>query len=237
MPVIAEPSIRTHDASPATALPSTPVAGAWQVLVAHDLKNALGTLESQLERLTAAPTPGEARQAHRTCRDLRQRLVGLLTVQRGEAEGGLPAWPTDESPQELLQAMADAASTAADPIAIDVVIAPGAPSFWTYDPRLVRLALDAALHNALRFARHRIVLRASRQSGGLCLEVLDDGPGPGGAATDRDGAHATGLGTALCRLVAQAHSTGGRAGSVTLSAAGIGPNTDQPGARFSLWLP
>lgn len=234
MPVVAEPPVRAPATAPATNAAPAAAAGAWQVLVAHDLKNALGTLEARLERLAAAPDAAEARDAHRTCRDLRQRLVALLTVQRGEADGGLPAWPTDESPQDLLNAVAQAAVPPAG-IRVEAVIAPGAPAFWTYDPRLVRLALDAALHNALRFAQRRVVLRASRRDGGLCLEVLDDGPGPGHAPGVDP--HATGLGTALCRLVAQAHVAGGRTGAIALGADGIGPDAARPGACFTLWLP
>lgn len=214
----------------------------WQVLVAHDLKNALGTLEAQLERLTAEPDPALAREAHRRCRDLRRRLVMLLTVQRGEADGALPCWPTDEDPLDLLRAAArdaaeSAAATGPGPAPRIDVDPAGAPPFWTLDPRLVRLALDAALDNARRFARARIVLQAAVDDGRLVLAVLDDGPGPAATGAAGDAPHGTGLGTALCRAVAQAHVAGDRTGDVGLDDHGLPGPDGRPGGRFRLRLP
>lgn len=218
----------------------------------HDLKNALGTLEDRLAAMVEAPSAEAADQAHRQCRDLRRRLVGLLLVQRGEAEGGLPAWSTDESPSELLQSIAEAPPWVQEHLSLDCRVDAGTPPSWTFDRHLVRMALEAALHNAGRYAVRQVVLSVAPDRGGLRFDVLDDGPGPDTASLHERG---TGLGTALCRAVASAHQVDGRKGEVRLDARGLpraaraaeaasapegaaaGPSRRPRGARFSLWLP
>jgi len=105
-------------------------------------------------------------------------------------------------------------------------LAQSSPAFWFFDSYLVGLALEAAVQNAMRFARSQIVLSARVQAGWLVLSVEDDGPGLG-----TEGAVSTGLGTELCRSIAAAHVNAGRTGKVVLE------NTAQGGARFELWLP
>jgi signal transduction histidine kinase len=105
-------------------------------------------------------------------------------------------------------------------------VAPSSPPFWFFDSYLVRLALEAAVQNATRFARSQIVLGARADDGWLVLSVEDDGPGLG-----TEGALSTGLGTELCRSIAAAHVNGAKTGRLVLE------NRAQGGARFELWLP
>lgn len=190
-------------------------------LVVHDLKNALGSLEASLDTLAGAPEPALARHAHRHCRELRQRFVMFLMLYGNQ--GTMHAWRSDESPQDFLAALC--ARNAPPPGAARLRLA-GAPAdlppYWFFDARLVGLALDAALHNAWRFAREEIVVGARRDGTRLVFTVHDDGPGLGAADA---GEMRTGLGTTLCRAVAEAHD-----GAVTLA--------DRPegGARFELAL-
>lgn len=202
-------------------------APAYAALVVHDLKNALGALEGTLEALQTAPTPDDARRAWRQCVALRQRLAGFLVLQ----EGGSDAVATgvqDESPAALLRRLCDEADPAAGPRprADDHA----APPWWHYDARLVRLALDAALHNARRHAAAEVRIAVAVRNGWLVWQVEDDGPGLAGGRPSDD---ATGLGARLCRAVADAHRDGERRGRVVLK--------DRPaparGARFELWLP
>lgn len=207
-------------------------------LVVHDLKNALGSLEGELVALEADPSQAKARAARRHCVQLRQRFVAFLTLYR--AADDLRAMMSDESPQEFIAGIARHAEPEPGATA-RLMCGPGAtaPAFWYFDPRLVRLALDAALHNALRFARREVVIDSAEVDGWLVISVDDDGPGlgPEGGAVDADdgagdGADwSTGLGTELCRAVARAHRNGDREGRVTLA------NRPQGGARFELWLP
>ncbi len=80
-------------------------------LVLHDLKNALGSLEEQLSRLSVLPNAEDAGAAHHQCQELRLRFVQWLTVEASELNDGqgLPVWCEDESPEDLLQAAAERA--------------------------------------------------------------------------------------------------------------------------------
>ncbi|MDH5340958.1 MAG: ATP-binding protein [Rubrivivax sp.] len=200
-------------------------AGAGAALVVHDLKNELGALEAALERLALAPAAAAASAAHDQCRSLRQRLVMYLTLYGGADE--LRAHCEDESPSELIAQVARRHDRLDLPVAAQADA--DAPSFWYLDRRLVGLALDAAVHNAQRFARSAIRLGALEQDGHLVLSVDDDGPGLDPACPSD--AFSTGLGTALCRAVARAHGCRRADGGVRLA------NRPEGGARFELWLP
>ena len=219
------------------------MAATGAALVVHDLKNALGALEARLATLSQAPDPASAVAAHRECRGLRQRLVAYLVVYGHE--GPLQAHLQDESPLEVMQALLARHAGQAQQLCLPLPDA--APPQWHFDRHLVVLALEAALHNALHYARRRIELQARVDGDCLVFSVLDDGPGPdagyGGAdgADGTDGADgadradradgATGLGTALCRAVAQAHGCTRADGGVRLLTRAEG------GACFELWLP
>jgi len=214
-------------------------------LIAHDLKNALGALEGQLQGLVAAPTAAGVQSAHRHCTDLRREFVQFLTLY-GPGQT-LQALCEDESPIELLSALQRLAqqrqdsqlinpdspplvqiSVAKAPPAGEACVPHGVPPYWYFDRRLVHMALDAALHNACRFARQHITLAARQQAQHLVLSIDDDGPGLG--AID-PGQHSTGLGTSLCEAVARAHHNGTREGRITLA------TLPQGGTRFEMWLP
>ncbi|RZI82555.1 MAG: HAMP domain-containing histidine kinase [Rubrivivax sp.] len=199
-------------------------------LIAHDLKNALGTLESELEALIDQPDPGLAQSAFVHCTELRRQFVQFLTVYG--AGDGLRALCEDESPTDMLKALQHTAAlkrliTPGTP-KVTLADAQGSPSYWYMDRRLVYMALEAALHNAMRFSKHSVVLSAREDQGHLVLTIDDDGPGLGSIDPSD---HSTGLGTALCRAVAQAHQCAGRQGQVKLV------NRPEGGARFELWLP
>ena len=201
-------------------------------LIAHDLKNALGALESQLEGMIDEPTPVAAQRAHMQCAELRRQFVQFLTLYSAES-GGLRALSEDESPQDLLMAMQRIwqLKCQTEHRALDIRITqPGrVPDFWYFDRRLVQLALDAAIHNAQRFARTWIELSVREEAHGLVWQVRDDGPGLGSKNPGTE--HATGLGTSLAEAVAKAHRLGERCGKGSLTS---GPSG---GTTFELWLP
>jgi signal transduction histidine kinase len=194
-------------------------------LVVHDLKNALGQLETQLWTVERQPSAEGVADARRHCEQLRRDLVAFLTLYRGEH---LRAAVGDESPRSLLQSLVESARRSGSRLEIVPGGLASAPPFWFFDPRLVRLALDAALNNACRYARERVRLDAELQDNMLVFSIEDDGPGP---EHSEPGEWSTGLGTELCRAVARAHRNGERVGSVELLARAGG------GARFELRLP
>lgn len=196
-------------------------------LVVHDLKNALGVLEARLEGLAQQPEARTAREAQRLCADMRGRFITFLTLYRDD--GALAACCEDESPRGFLAGLAARIVPPGGAAPARLGACAQAPPFWYFDFRLVRLALEAALHNAWRFARSEVLLDARQEGGYLVLSVDDDGPGLGALDPDGD-ASATGLGTELCRAVARAHGTEERPGQVKLF------DRSQGGARFELWL-
>jgi len=207
-------------------------------LAVHDLKNALGALEGELGALEAEPDRELARAARRHCAQLRQRFVAFLLLYRDS--GDLRALSSDESPLEFLRGIA-AAAPDANEAGASILTRLGsceeAPPYWFFDVRLLRLALDAALHNAWRFARSEVCVDARMEGDFLVISIDDDGPGLGGpdaVAGDEEAVSApwsTGLGTELCRAVARGHNNGSREGWVRLA------DRPQGGARFEIGLP
>jgi K+-sensing histidine kinase KdpD len=209
-------------------------------LIAHDLKNALGGLEAELARMSDAPTPDAARNAHLQCQDLRQQFVQFLTLY-GAEQGQLRALCEDESPNDVLASLQTRwlgrLQASASPLQMLVAMPhPGTPPFAHFDRRLVYMALDAAVHNASRFARTQITLSVQPQvrqgHTGLLYLVDDDGPGLG---HHDDLSTATGLGTSLCHAVAMAHRLGALQGHSELFSQGDADH--RTGCRYSLWLP
>lgn len=199
-------------------------------LIAHDLKNALGSLEGELEALIDEPDPVLAHTAYIHCTELRRQFVQFLAVY-GSSDG-LAAHSEDESPIELLQSLTRMAQIKAMTLPsnprVRLLQDQPAPAFWYLDRRLVSMAMEAALHNASRFANKEVTLRTRQDEDYLVLVVEDDGPGLG-AVDPND--HSTGLGTMLCEAVAKAHRCGDRVGRVSMN------NRPEGGVRFELWLP
>lgn len=200
-------------------------------LIAHDIKNALGSLETELEAMIDEPSPAMAQSAHLHCAALRRRFIQFLTVY-GSAEG-LKTLSEDESPSELLtslQRLTQTRRAAPNAVALNIQISTGTncPLYWYFDRRLVHMALDAAIHNACRFARSEVTLGVRQDADYLVFFIDDDGPGLG-AMDPSDSS--TGMGTNLCKSVAQAHHCQDRVGHISLH------NREQGGARFELWLP
>lgn len=199
---------------------------ALAALIVHDLKNGLGALEAELLTLSEHRTDTPAGQAHLHCTSLRQRFIQFLALYG--VDGDMRAHSADEAPIDLLNLIASHQAPLLAPLALTVDKSPLAPPFWYFDRRLVRLALEAALHNAGRFAKHSIHLSAREDDGRVVFRVDDDGPGL--QPPDPSDPQATGLGTALCEAVAKAHDLPGRPGQVLLG------NRPEGGARFELWL-
>jgi signal transduction histidine kinase len=196
-------------------------------LFVHDIKNQLGVLEAELYLLEAAPDRPRAHSAHRHCAQLRQRLIAYLTLYAAD-ERPLRALAEDESPLGFLGKLLTVASRP-DGAPLRLGDCAGAPPFWYFDARLLLLAMEAALHNAWRFARADVLIDAAQVDSYLVLSVEDDGLGLG--AKDPSAQSSTGLGLALCAAVARAHVNGERQGRVTLLP------RPQGGSRFEIWLP
>ena len=194
--------------------------------VMHDIKNALGALEGMLQVMTVDPTREGAVSARDTCTALRERLIGFLTLYKASSQG-LAARVDAVNPEDFLNGVVREHVHNGPGVRVSVN-AGNMPVLGFFDEHLVGLALEAALHNAARFARSTIVLGCAAQPDGeLVFTVRDDGPGLGAS----EAMPSTGLGTELCKAIAQAHAKGGKRGSVSLE------NHPEGGALFTLRLP
>ncbi len=195
-------------------------------VIVHDLKNALGVLEGKLQQLVDHPARDEALEAHRSCVDLRERLIAFLTLYKASSQGLAPRIEA-LSPEDFLQALARGQRATRPELQLQVDVF-HAPPIAFFDEYLVGLALEAALQNASRFARSTIQLACSTEpDGGVCISVRDDGPGLGVQEEGRS----TGVGMELCAAIANAHYKGDKRGRVNLENAAAG------GALFSMHLP
>jgi len=197
--------------------------------VVHDLKNALASLTSSAghiaERAIGTEIEFDTSRLHATAAALSQRLIAFLTLYRS-GQAGLSAQLRDHTPEDFVREVVGGLVLPPETVAVETARCEDSPPFWFFDDYLTRLALEAAVHNALRFARSKVVLGCGKRDGFLVFWVADDGPGLGA-----DAGPSTGLGTALCRAIAQAHTNQARVGKVVLR------NRSDGGALFELWLP
>lgn len=115
---------------------------------------------------------------------------------------------------------------------------PDTPLWWQGDQRLLDRAMDNLVGNALRYARHEIVVSIAPQGSQIAITVADDGPGIAAEQADRifepfvrlDESRnrrtgGIGLGLAIVRSIVQVHG-----GSIALK-------PGRGGAHFELLLP
>jgi K+-sensing histidine kinase KdpD len=194
-------------------------------IIVHDLKNALGVLEGQLSALSEDLDRQQAVQAHKTCVDLREKLIGFLTLYKA-AEQGLTARIEAVSPDDFLRALLRQHASSRPEVSV-TIDGTAMPAIAFFDEHLTGMALDAALQNALRFAHASIIVACTKSEHDLVFTIRDDGPGLGTAEAQQS----TGLGMALCTAIAAAHQNENRHGSVALQTLADG------GALFTLRLP
>lgn len=200
----------------------------------HDLKNHLAVIEEELETACDHHASPEAKahmlRAREQTAAVLRNLTGQLVTAKARA-GKLHAMSDYAMLAETLdEAVALARLFAPQGVTIEVL--PGnAPAGWFFDRDLVRLALDASLDNACRFAHQRVQVQANAAPEGLCLQITNDLP-PASDANDghNSGRHGTGLGLSVCEAVAAAHHNKGQHGCTRLEL-----QPDQ--AVFSLVLP
>ena len=227
-------------------------------IIVHDIKNTLGMLESELRQMTAAceridalavpvpePVPAlsaadespwqepqapslrqRAVHAHATCLNLQDRLVGFLTLYKASSQGLMPDIEP-VPPEPFLHALLEQLQAASPAVTLSLDLN-AMPAVAFFDENLIALALEAALRNALRFARSRITVGCVQHQDYLSFTVADDGPGLGAAKGKNT---STGLGMELCSAIAMAHIRNDRTGAALLG------NRPEGGALFELRLP
>jgi len=194
-------------------------------IIVHDIKNELALLEGELRQMVATPEAERATHAHGTCLALQEKLIGFLTLYKATSHG-LVAYIDAHSPSDFLAAITARLNFKKQGVRV-TVIEEDMPPVAFFDENLVSLALEAALQNAMRFARSSVDIGCRRGQHCVIFSVKDDGPGIGA----KEDSPSTGLGMNLCDVIAKAHTKGDKKGSVLLS------NDPEGGALFELHLP
>jgi PAS domain S-box-containing protein len=192
-------------------------------VVAHDLRNPLSTITmaSQMMLEIAAPERTMERkqlEIMRRAADRMKRLIAdLLDAKRIES-GGLTV---DPRPEEVATVVGDALEmlrplASSSSLQLDAAVPDGLPRVMV-DPARVQQVLSNLVGNAIKFtpAGGSITVRAELASDGVCLAVVDTGPGIPteqlphifgrfwqGKRTDRRG---VGLGLAIAKAIVEAH--------------------------------
>ena len=184
----------------------------------HELRSPLTAIRTGLEVGLAhpdrAPWPQIARRAVRQSQRLEQLIAELLVLAKADAQQ--PA--ARRQPVDLAALLADlrAAATPAPGISIGLSVPPGTATAGNPEDlsRMFRNLLD----NAVRYARHRVLITAAAGPDGIVVEIADDGPGipPGERervfgrfvrldASREQASGSAGLGLAIAREIAAAH--------------------------------
>ncbi|NUS98788.1 MAG: PAS domain S-box protein [Gemmatimonadaceae bacterium] len=192
-------------------------------IVAHDLRNPLGTIHLAaqfLEELVPADQSIARKQLAplRRARDRMKRLIDdLLDVKRVEA-GTLTVTPRPEPVAGLVEdavSMLDPLAAAAG-LVTEWSVEPDLPPALV-DPQRIQQTISNLVGNAIKFTPRggTIALRARRASDGICFEVADSGPGiPPDELPhifgrfwqgDRGDRRGIGLGLAIARAIVEAH--------------------------------
>jgi signal transduction histidine kinase len=183
----------------------------------HELRNPLTAIRTGLEVGLAhpdrAPWPQIAGRAVRQSQRLEQLIAQLLVLAKADAHQ--PA--ARRQPVDLAALLADlGAATPAPGISIELSVPTGTTTAGNPEDlsRMFRNLLD----NAVRYARHRVLVTAAAGPDGVVVQIADDGPGIPAEERERvfgrfvrldasreQASGSAGLGLAIAREIATAH--------------------------------
>jgi PAS domain S-box-containing protein len=154
-------------------------------IVAHDLRNPLGTILMQaalLRRPAAQPERRSRRPAevieHAATRMTRliQDLLDVTRMEAGQLSVERVCASTRDVVSEAIEAQKALAASAG--LELRAEVAPSVPDTWADRDRLLQ-AFENLIGNAIKFTKHggRIVVGALPQDGELLFWVADTGPG------------------------------------------------------------
>ncbi len=202
----------------------------------HEIKNLLLQLMLRLDAMDS-DSAGVA-DARSLCRRINDRMVQMLLLDELQADK-LKLNLAAHNPADFVEDFVRDATALATGRFIIECCKKQVPDYWFFDRELVEMALLNALHNALRYARRRIVIGVAGAANGLILSVDDDGPGyppsvlhktvEKGAPITKNG---TGMGLFFASVIVEAHKNKDRQGALILQ-----NKEGDSGAVFILQLP
>jgi K+-sensing histidine kinase KdpD len=212
----------------------------------HDMKNSLCLLIQSIENLghTLQDEEGQSAEhlasAHYEASRLNTGLVQLLSLYRA----GLDSLPLNVDEHYIEDVVEELQASNSNYIAHKKMILKvdqQADIVWYLDSDLVSILLNDILINAMRYSDEKILLTVFTEDDYLVFRVEDDGPGYPQSMLDVNSVTMqnydisqgrTGLGLFFARLIAQAHTSGERKGSISMANGGV-----LNGSVFTLKLP
>ena len=216
----------------------------------HDMKNSLGVMAAYLEQALAdtgeATTAQQAAARDKTAQALYEaqrvnnHLIQLLALYKID-QAFYPFDPQDRPLADLALEVLARAQPLADSKGVTLDCDCSEDLYGWFDHELVLGVLVQALHNALHYSRHRVLLSAAALDTGVIFSIEDDGPGFPDFLLDQGNAAqrginfetgSTGLGLYFADIVARLHQAGDATGRIRLS-----NHSRLGGGCFTLELP
>ncbi|MHB1676922.1 MAG: sensor histidine kinase [Sulfuriferula sp.] len=201
----------------------------------HEIKNLMLQLMLRLDAMDSSQA--DVADARLLCHRVNDRMVQMLLLFELQTEKLMLNLKAHSPTDFIGEFVRNAAALAGGRIIIEMR-EQNVPGYWFFDRELIEMAMLNAVHNALRYARQRIVISAAMANDTLILTVEDDGGGYPQRILDQPMAtwahtpDGTGLGLFFAGMIAQAHVNNGRQGALVLH------NKERDaGAIFILQLP
>jgi len=204
--------------------------------LSHELRTPLSRIISELDWWQARPrSAAETEATHEVIADAARSMRSICDTLLNDAREGTTTAP---GTAEVLPTLHRLAARLKAPAHLTVdVRGDSVPLEAGVQAALLERIVSPLLVNAVRYATSHVTVTARRESGGVRIDVTDDGPGvppsfagqlfePGQRANPDDGHGGAGLGLPLARRLARSVD-----GDVTYDPG------HRPGARFTIRLP
>jgi two-component system heavy metal sensor histidine kinase CusS len=204
--------------------------------LSHELRTPLSRIIAELDWWQARPrSTAETEATHEVIAEAARSMRTICDTLLNDAREGTPPTP---GAAEILPVLHRLAARLEAPVRVTVDVRDeGSPPEAGVQAALLERIVSPLLINAVRYATSRVTVTVRRESDGVRIDIVDDGPGvsesfaaqlfqPGRRADPGDGHGGAGLGLPLARRLARSAE-----GEVTYDPG------HTPGARFTVRLP
>lgn len=211
----------------------------------HDMKNSLSLLIQSIEELESTLKENDigidkAASIHYQAARLNTGLIQLLSLYRAQIND-LPLDIDEHYMDDVIDDIVAANQNHISTRTFDIQIKQEDDLYWYFDLDLVNVLINDMLVNAMRYGNNKLLINVFEEDNFLHFRIEDDGPGfpetmlnvaESKLSTLDISAGRTGLGLFFARLIAEAHKSDDRVGSIELENGGT-----LGGGVFTLKLP
>ncbi len=211
----------------------------------HDMKNSLSLMIQSIEDLEStlkAHDVGieQAASIHYQAARLNTGLIQLLSLYRAQVSD-LPLNVDEHYLDDVIDDVLAANQNHISTRSFEIEVKQEPDLCWYFDLDLVNVLINDMLVNAMRYGERKLLINVFEQDNFLHFTIEDDGPGFPAAMLEMTesklntmdiSAGRTGLGLFFARLIAQAHKSDNKVGSISLDNGGT-----LGGGVFTLKLP